>query len=83
MAQRTGTVICVLVTEDAGFTSVRDVNGVSEGYALWMGQPPTAAERVTHSMWITLLRESIITGHKVTVTHGDYDARISSVQLGG
>ncbi|WP_067475429.1 hypothetical protein [Nocardia amamiensis] len=83
MAEKSGTVICVQAQEGAGFTTIKDAAGTQEAFILWMNSLPTASERVTHSMWVTLLREAFATGRPVTVFHPDDNANVTSVQLGG
>jgi hypothetical protein len=83
MAQMTGTVTCVRVFDDAGFTQLIDTAGEKETFILWFAPPEISAfERVMHSMWVSLLREALVNGLPVTVVHPDGNARVTTVQLG-
>jgi len=83
MAQMTGTVTCLQILDDAGFTQIIDAAGEKEAFILWFGPPEISAfERIMHSMWISLLREALVNSLPVTVIHPDGNARITAVQLG-
>ena len=88
MAEMTGTVVCVRVSESSAFTTIEDANGVQESFALWflpgLSVPPdlTAFTRVLHSMWVSLLREAHSSGKPVTIVHPENSAAISSLGLG-
>ncbi|WP_067537664.1 hypothetical protein [Nocardia crassostreae] len=83
MAEMVGTVICVHTTTASGFTQIMNAAGEREVFTLWSTSLPTASERVTHSMWVTLLREALINGRQVTVFHPDDSSNVTAVQLGG
>ena len=83
MALMTGNVTCVSVVDDAGFTQLVDTAGETETFILWFAPPEVSAfERIMHSMWVSLLREALVNGLRVTVAHPDGNARITNVQLG-
>jgi hypothetical protein len=83
MAMMTGSVTCVRVFDDAGFTQLVDAAGEKEVFILWFAPPEISAfERIMHSIWVSLLREALVSGLPVTVIHPDGNARVSTVQLG-
>lgn len=89
MAQITGTVQCIRVSEGAGFTSIQDAaTGETEAFILWFapgsGIPDevTAFTRILHSQWISLLREAHTHGQSVTVFHPEGSAEVTAIQLG-
>lgn len=83
MAEMTGTVACIRVLDDAGFTQLVDSEGGKEIFILWFGPPEVSAfERIMHSMWISMLRKAHANGLSVTVIHPDGQALITSLQLG-
>lgn len=84
MATLSGTVECVQVADDSGFTRIRDTStNTTETLILWFlpGQV-TEFTRVLQSMWVSLLRESMSSGVPVTVIHPDDSANVGSVALG-
>lgn len=83
MALMTGSVTCVQVFDDAGFTQLVDVEGERETFILWFAPPEISAfERIMHTTWVSLLREALVSGLPVTVAHPDGNARITSLRLG-
>lgn len=83
MATMTGTVSCVRVIDDAGFTQLVDAAGEEEVFILWLAPPEISAfERIMHSTWVSLLREAMASGLPVTVVHPEGNARITALQLG-
>jgi len=79
----TGTVSCIRVFDDAGFTQLVDSAGDEEIFILWFAPPEISAfERIMHSTWVSLLREAMVNGLPVSVVHPDGNARITSLQLG-
>jgi hypothetical protein len=83
MAIMTGTVTCIRVFDDAGFTQLVDAAGQTETFILWFAPPEISAfERIMHTTWVSLLREALVNGLPVTVIHPDGNGRLSTVQLG-
>jgi hypothetical protein len=90
MAEATGTVRCLSISEDAAFTTIDETSGGSETFILWFapgtggGIPPTltAFTRVLHSMWVSQLREAHGNNLTVTIIHPDGSAEITTVRLG-
>lgn len=90
MAEFTGAVRCLLVTELSAFTTLDDGAGASQTFILWFnpgggsGIPPQidAFTRVLHSMWISLLREARSSGDSITIDHPTNGAEVIAVQLG-
>lgn len=84
MALFTGTVDCISVNESAGFTMLRDAGGSTEAFILWFGttipSTRTARTHVTHSMWLSLLREAQTTGRTVTISHPTNSAEVTNVR---
>ena len=79
-----GTVECVQVADDSGFTRIRDTStNTTETLILWFAPAQvTEFTRVLQSMWVSLLRESMSSGVPVTVNHPDNSAQISNLALG-
>jgi len=90
VAQITGTVRCLQISDDAGFTTIEDGGGTKETFILWFvpgtgaGIPSslTAYTRIMHSMWVSQLREALANNLSVTLTHPNGSAAVSAVQLG-
>jgi len=90
MAEFTGTVRCLHVSEFASFTTLDDGAGATETFILWFqpgggsGIPPQldAFTRVLHSMWISLLREARSSGDSVTIDRPTNSTEVVAVQLG-
>ncbi|MEV0177072.1 hypothetical protein AB0I00_38965 [Streptomyces sp. NPDC050803] len=83
MAAMTGNVTCLRVFDDAGFVQLSGAGGVKETFILWFAPPEISAfERIMHTMWISLLRDALVSGLPVTVLHPDGNARLTTVQLG-
>lgn len=90
MAQITGTVRCLQVTDDFAFTMIDPAAGLSEIFILWwfpgtgggIPQDITAYSRIMHSMWVSLLREAHANGLNVTILHPDASAVVTTVRLG-
>ncbi len=87
MADITGTVRCIRVSEGAGFTTIQDaVSGETETFILWFGtfipSELTAFTRVVHSQWVSLLREAHTHNQTVTILHPDGSAEVTVVQVG-
>ena len=82
----TGTVTCVLVLDDdVCLTQLIDSDGDTEAFTLWSAftDPPFSAfERITHSIWVSFLRESLANGLPVTISIPTTGANVESVQLG-
>lgn len=82
-----GTVDCVSVSENAGFTKIRKPDNTTEVFILWFlssNIPTTVSSftRVMHSMWLSMLREAQSTGAEVRVSHPTNSAEVTTLQLG-
>jgi hypothetical protein len=80
----TGTVTCVQVGDDFGFTTLQVTPTTKETFILWTAtstEPPVHT-RIVQSDWIALLREAMAAGLKVVVSHADGSAIATAVQLG-
>jgi hypothetical protein len=80
----TGTVTCVQVGDDFGFTTLQVTPTTKETFILWTGtttEPPVHT-RIVQSDWIALLREAMAANLKVVVSHSDGSAIATAVQLG-
>jgi hypothetical protein len=91
MPQITGTVRCISVSDDAGFTTIDDPTaGTSETFILWFvpgtggGIPSdlTSFTRILHSMWLSFLREAHANNLTITLIHPEGSAEVSSIRLG-
>ena len=80
----TGTVDCISLNEFAGFTRLRDAGGSTESFILWFGtsipSTRTGLTQVTHSMWLSLLREAQTTGRTITISHPTSSAEVTNVR---
>ena len=83
MATVTGVVQCINVADDQGFVQVREnVTLESETFILWNSPTdPSAFTRVMHSMWISMLRDSIESGRSVTITTLSGGALVNGITL--
>jgi hypothetical protein len=88
MPELTGTVRCIRVGDDFGFTTVAETGtSTRETFILWWAgvttpvDPPIAA-RIVQSDWVSMLREAFAGSLQVTVTHPDNSAEVLNVQLG-
>jgi hypothetical protein len=90
MAEITGTVRCLSISEVVAFTTIDETSGGSETLILWFApgtgggipQTLTAFTRVLHSMWVSQLREAHTNNLTVTIIHPNDSAEINSVRLG-
>jgi hypothetical protein len=88
MAEMTGTVTCLAVSEHAAFTTIKNASGTVEAFSLWFsgsGGEPTPSEleaRVANSMWVSMLAAAHSNGLKITVVHPDNSSQITSLRLG-
>ncbi len=90
MADFTGTVSCVRVSELAGFTRLDDGAGDTETFIMWFvpgggtGIPPrlNAFTRILHSMWVSLLREAHSNNLTVTINHAADSSIVEAIALG-
>jgi predicted N-acyltransferase len=84
MATSTGTVTCVQVGDDFGFTTLQVTPTTKETFILWTGtttEPPVRT-RIVQSDWIALLRQALADNLTVVVNHQDGSAIATAVQLG-
>ena len=80
-----GTAVCVLVLNtETAFTTIQDATGMTEIFTLWVpGQPVIDfSPGVLQSMWLSLLREAIVSGTPVTVRHDEVSGGVEALQLG-
>lgn len=90
MAITTGTVHCLHIANDFGFTTIDKDTGGSETFIIWAfpgtggGIPDnlTAFTRILHSMWVSQLREAQANNLTVEIVHGDRSAAVQAVRLG-
>jgi hypothetical protein len=83
MATMTGTVSCLQVFDDGSFVQVVDAaTGAKEAFTLWFAPPEVSAfERIMQSMWVSLLRQSLVSGIPVTINAAS-SGLVNNVQLG-
>lgn len=82
MALTTGRPVQLIVADSVGKVNVVDeTDGVVEGFLLWSRRPADVADRIVHSMWVSLCRDAIVAGKRVTITHGDSSSTVDAVQL--
>jgi len=83
MATMTGTISCVQVFDDGCFIQLVDATtGVKQAFTAWFSPPEvTAFERIMHSMWVSLFRESLTGNVPLTINTGTTNL-ITTVQLG-
>jgi hypothetical protein len=86
MPNFTGTVDCVQIADGFGFTRLSDSGGDTETFILYFGttipSSITAFTRIQHSMWLSMLRDSIAHGLTVTISHPTGSAEVTAVRLG-
>jgi len=90
MAQTTGTVGCMRLSDTAGFMNiVNPATGRRETFILWFLPGPggipdelNSFTRILHSMWVSLVREAISNNLSVTVHHDDNSSVVRELQLG-
>jgi hypothetical protein len=84
MALTTGTVECLSIADDSGFTTIKDAQTqTNETFILWLNpRDITEFSRVLQSMWVSQIRQAIADGLAVTVAHATNSAIVTSVQLG-
>jgi hypothetical protein len=88
MPELKGTVRCVRVGDDFGFTTVIEQGtNVDELFILWWGGVTTPADppvhvRIVQSDWVSLLRQAMASGISVDITHDTNSALVLNVQLG-
>jgi hypothetical protein len=84
MAASTGTVKCVQIGDDFGFTTLQVTPTTKETFILWTGtttEPPVRT-RIVQSDWVALLRQALANNLKVVVSHQDGSAIATALQLG-
>jgi len=88
MPETTGTVRCVRVGDDFGFTTIAEQpSNTPELFILWWSGVTTPAEppvhqRIIQSDWVALLRQALSSNAGVTITHENNSAIVFNVQLG-
>ena len=83
MATITGIVDCIRIADDVCFVKViEDGTGDSEYFIVWVSPAdPSAFTRVMHSMWLSLLRDSLDSNRNVTVITAGDGATIVDIEL--
>jgi len=83
MATITGAVECIRLADDIGFVRIRETSGETETLLIWFSpSDPSAFTRVLHSMWVSMLRDSITNNKTVTaITSSSSGAQILSLTL--
>lgn len=82
MALTTGTVRCIQVLDDIGFTAIQVNATTKENLILWSADEHPVQARVMQSNWVSLLRQAMASNLQVTLAHADGSAVVTSVQLG-
>jgi hypothetical protein len=88
MPELKGTVRCVRVGDDFGFTTVTEqVTNIDELFILWWAGLSTPADppvhvRIVQSDWVSLLRQAMASAIPVNITHGTNSSVVLNVQLG-
>jgi hypothetical protein len=79
----TGTISCVQVFDDGCFIQiVNAATGEKQAFTAWFAPPEvTAFERIMHSMWVSLFRESLTRNLSLTINTGTNNL-VTTVQLG-
>jgi hypothetical protein len=83
MATVTGVVDCIRVLNDECFVKIiENETDEIEYFIVWVSPTdPSAFTRVMHSMWLSLLRDSLDSGRSVTVVTTTHGATITQVEL--
>lgn len=83
MATMTGTISCVQVFDDGCFIQLVDAGtGARQAFTAWFSPAEiTAFERIMHSMWVSLFRESLTGNVSLTINTGTTNL-VTTVQLG-
>lgn len=88
MPKLTGTVRCIQVADDFGFTTINEQGTTTrETFILWWSgvstpRDPPVHTRIIHSDWVSFLRQAMVSSLPVIITHGDNSAIVTNVQLG-
>jgi hypothetical protein len=88
MPELKGTVRCVRVGDDFGFTTVTEqVTNMDELFILWWAGLSTPADppvrvRIVQSDWVSLLRQAMASSIPVNITHDTNSSVVLNVQLG-
>jgi hypothetical protein len=88
MPELKGTVKCVRVGDDFGFTTVTEQGtNVDELFILWWAGLTTPADppvhaRIVQSDWVSLLRQALASAIPVNITHDTNSSVVLNVQLG-
>jgi hypothetical protein len=83
MATVTGVVDCIRVLNDECLIKViENETDEIETFIVWVSPTdPSAFTRIMHSMWLSLLRDSLDSGRSVTVVTARHGALITQVEL--
>lgn len=82
MAFARGPVTKLLILSGIGKITVLDEGGLEELFHLFVDSDGVVSDRVLQSMWVSLCRESLLTGKVVEVaTTGANSALVTSVEL--
>jgi len=82
MATITGAVECIRLADDIGFVRIREASNETETLLIWFSpSDPSAFTRVLHSMWVSMLRDSITSNKTVTAITSSGGAQILSLTL--
>ncbi|HEX2294101.1 MAG TPA: hypothetical protein VHN37_02205 [Actinomycetota bacterium] len=88
MPEMVGTVQCVRVGPDSGFTTIQEQGtGETETFIVWWpgvttSAEPSVSERVIHTMWISFLRQAMADNLLVRVGHPTNSGKVNYLQLG-
>ncbi len=82
MAISTGTVKCIRVTEGVAALQIDKDGGGVETFFLWfVDDTDTAAIRIVRSMWLSLLRDALVSKSRVLIGHSDMGGRVEIVEM--
>ena len=89
MPELRGTVRCLRVGDDFGFTTIVETGTEeTETFIMWWGGVTTPTDppvhvRIVQSDWVAMLRDALVNDLRVTVTHPTNSAEVLNVQLNG
>jgi len=69
MAFSVGTVECIRINVTFSFLAIKEsTTGMRETFTLWVnGDEESAFTRILQSMWLSILRDSLVSGTKVRI----------------
>jgi len=86
MSLVTGKVTCLQIEDDRGYAGILEPNAAKpEFFILWSNpDDPSAFTRIMQSMWISLLKDSLLTAKSVELsfddqTHGLIHVRLNNI----